>query len=261
MPEYRPVAIVTGASSGVGAACARQLAELGWNVLVNYLSNDGGAQETAVVCEAAGADVALVKGDVSQDATCRSIAGAAESRWGRVDALVNNAGTTKFCPPDDLEGLSAEDFARIYAVNVIGPYQMTRAVAPLLRGDGGGSVVNVASMAGITGVGSSTAYAASKGALITMTRSLARVLGPRIRVNAVCPGFIQGNWLRRALGEERYENVKRARETGAPLGMTMTADLVADGVLYFIARAEGVTGETLMMDGGHHLGSSPLSAR
>ena len=211
MSEHRPVAVVTGASSGVGAACARQLAGLGWNVLVNYLSNDGGAQETAGDCEKAGADVALVKGDVSQDATCRSIAGTAESRWGRVDALVNNAGTTKFCPPDDLEGLSAEDFSRIYAVNVIGPYRMTRAVAALLRGDGGGSVVNVASMAGITGVGSSTAYAASKGALITMTRSLARVLGASGPRKCRVPGLHSGELAEESPGR----GALREREEGA----------------------------------------------
>lgn len=259
MSESRRVAIVTGASSGVGAACARQLARAGWNVVINYLSNDAGAEETAHACERAGVEALAAKGDVSEDAVCRSVSEAARTRWGRVDALVNNAGTTKFCPPGDLDGLSAEDFMRIYAVNVIGPYQMTRAVAPLMRDAGGGGIVNVASMAGITGLGSSTAYAASKGALITMTLSLARVLGPDIRVNAVCPGFIKGDWLRRALGEERYESVKEAREAAAPLRMTMTADAVADGIFYFLTRAEGVTGETLMMDGGHHLYTTPLA--
>lgn len=259
MDESRRVAIITGASSGVGAACARQLARAGWNVVINYLSNDAGAGEVRRVCEGAGVDALVVKGDVSEDTTCRAVAEAAEARWGRIDALVNNAGTTKFCRAEDLDGLTADDFSRIYAVNVIGPYQVTRAVAPCLRRGGGGSVVNVASMAGVTGLGSSMAYAASKGALITMTRSLARVLGPEIRVNAVCPGFIQGDWLKRTLGEDLYERVKTAREQEAPLRMTMTADAVADGILYFIDRAEGVTGETLMMDGGHRLHTTPLT--
>ena len=119
------------------------------------------------------------------DEACVAMAQAANEKWGRIDALVNNAGTTKFVDHDRLDDLSAEDFQRIYSVNVVGAYQMTRAVSPLMHAqEEGGAVVNVASTAGITGIGSCVAYAASKGAMVTMTLSLARALGPKLRINA-----------------------------------------------------------------------------
>ncbi len=259
--QHTRVAIVTGSSSGVGAATVRRLAEEGWNVVINYRSNEEGAREVEEECRALGADALVVQADVSDDAACRRMVSEAEERWGRVDALVNNAGTTKFCAHDQLEGLDKDDFLHIYGVNVVGPYQMTRAAVPVMRRNDGGSVVNVASMAGVTGVGSSIAYAASKGALVTMTLSLARALGPDVRVNAVCPGFIQGEWLRSGLGDERYEAIKRSREEGAPLAMTVTPEIVARSILYLAADAGGITGETLMVDGGHHLGGAPLGRR
>lgn len=255
------VAIVTGSSSGVGAACARKLAELGSHVVINYVNNEQGAQATAQACGSLGVETLVVRADVADDAACRAMVAAAVAKWGRVDALINNAGTTKFCAHDDLEGLSAADFQRIYAVNTIGPFQMTRAVAPFMRRGGRGSIVNVASVAAVQGVGSSIAYAASKGALVTMTLSLARALGPHIRVNAVCPGFIQGDWLEAGMGKERYEQVKGALEASNPLKLTATADTVADAILYFVAHADIVTGETLILDGGAHLSGMPLARR
>ncbi len=253
------VAIVTGSSSGVGAACARRLAEQGANIIVNYASNRDGAEETRRACEALGVEARVVQADVSCDADCRRIVQAAEDAWGRVDALVNNAGRTVFCAMNDLEGLSAEDFQRIYAVNTIGAFQMSRAVAPLMKRGGRGSIVMVASIAGIVGVGSSIAYAASKGAMITLTRSLARVLGPQVRVNAVCPGFIQGDWLREGWGEDVYEANKAYLEATTPLARTATPDLVADTILQFVAGADLVTGETLLFDAGQHLSGVPVT--
>ena len=184
------VAIVTGSATGVGAEVARQLAERGCNVVINYTRSEAEAKEAEAACKALGVETLMVQADVSVDADCRRMAQAALDKWGRIDVLVNNAGTSKFVAHHDLEGLTAEDFQRIYAVNVIGPYQMTRAVAPAMQKQGSGSVVNVSSLAGVRGVGSSIAYAASKGALNNMTMSLARALGPEIRVNTVCPGFI-----------------------------------------------------------------------
>lgn len=255
------VAIVTGSSSGVGAASVRRFAQRGWSVVINYRSNEEGAREVEEECRSLGGDTVVVQADVSDDAACRRMVSEADERWGRVDALVNNAGTTTFCAHDDLEGLSKDDFLHIYGVNVVGPYQMTRAAVPVMRRTGGGSVVNVASVAGVTGVGSSIAYAASKGALVTMTLSLARALGPDVRVNAVCPGFIQGEWLRSGLGDERYEQIKKSREEGAPMGITVTPEIVAENILTFVVDAPGVTGETLMVDGGHHLSGAPLGRR
>jgi 3-oxoacyl-[acyl-carrier protein] reductase len=255
------VAIVTGSSSGVGAACARQLAERGCHVVINYSRNESGARATQAACDALGVETIVVKADVAEDADCRRMAAAAEAKWGRIDALVNNAGTTKFCPHTNLEGLSRQDFLDIYSVNTVGAYQMTRAVVPAMKRGGRGSIVNVASIAAIMGVGSSIAYAASKGALVTMTLSLARVLGPEVRVNAVCPGFIQGEWLRDGMGAEVYERTKRALEESTPLRLTTTPDTVAEAILYFVAGADVVTGETLILDGGMHLNTAPLGRR
>jgi 3-oxoacyl-[acyl-carrier protein] reductase len=255
------VAIVTGSSSGVGAATARQLAELGCHIVINYASNEQGARETQAACEAFGVETVVVQADVARDADCRRLAAAADDRWGRIDALVNNAGTTKFCAHDDLEGLSAEDFQRIYAVNTVGAYQMARAVTPAMRRGGRGSIVNVASIAGVMGVGSSIAYAASKGAMITLGLSLARVLGPEIRVNTVCPGFIQGDWLEQGMGADTYARTKAFLEQNTPLRTTATPDTVAEVIVYFLTGAAVVTGETLLLDGGHHLTQMPMARR
>ncbi len=255
------VAIVTGSSSGVGAACARQLAERGCHVVINYSGNEAGARATQSACEAFGVETLVIKANVAEDADCRRMAAAADAKWGRIDALVNNAGTTKFCRHDDLDGLDRQDFLDIYAVNTVGAYQMTRAVRGAMKRGGRGSIVNVASIAAIMGVGSSIAYAASKGALVTMTLSLARALGPEIRVNAVCPGFIQGDWLREGMGAEAYDRAKQYLEETTPLRLTTTPDTVAEAILYFVAGADVVTGETLILDGGGHLNTAPLMRR
>ena len=159
----KPVALVTGSSSGVGAACVEQLAKAGWDVVVNYSRSAEAAEAVAERCRAAGAEVLLQQAEVADDSGCRALVAAVEARFGRLDALVNNAGTTKFVAHSDLEGLTAEDFHHIYGVNTIGAFQMTRAAAALLRASGDGAVVNVASIAGVKGIGSSIAYAASNG--------------------------------------------------------------------------------------------------
>ena len=255
------VAIVTGSSSGVGAACARQLAERGCHLVINYANNAAGAQETRAACEAFGVETEVKRADVASDDDCRSLAETALERWGRIDALINNAGTTKFCDHSDLAGLDHQDFLDIYSVNTVGAYQMVRAVEGAMRKGGRGAIVNVASIAGIMGVGSSIAYAASKGALITMGLALARVLGPEIRLNTVCPGFIQGDWLEQGMGADRYARTKAHLEQTAPLRLTTTPDTIAEGVLQFVTGSDVVTGETLIMDGGQHLNQMPFARR
>jgi 3-oxoacyl-[acyl-carrier protein] reductase len=247
------VAIVTGASRGVGAATAKLLAEKGYRVVINYSKSEAEAREMEKDCQALGGETLLCRADVAVDEDCRRMVEETVARWGRIDVLVNNAGTTKFCAHDDLEGLIKEDFLRIYSVNLVGPYQMIRAVAPHMKHGGQGAIVNMASIAGLKGIGSSVAYSTSKAALINLTMALARVLGPKIRINAVCPGFIQGEWLQQGLGAERYEKAKTMLEETVPLRMTATAEMVARTVLYFIEEAVLVTGETLMLDGGYHL--------
>jgi len=255
------VAIVTGSSSGVGAACARQLAEKGCHVVINYAHNEGGARATQTACEEYGVETIVKKADIADDDQCRALAKAALDKWGRIDALINNAGTTKFNAHSNLEGLNKQDFLDIYAVNTVGAYQMTRAVAESMQTSGQGSVVNVSSIAGVMGVGSSIAYAASKGALITMTLSLARALGPEIRVNCICPGFIQGDWLEQGMGSDAYQVAKSNVEATSPLRVASTPDMIAEGILYFVCGADVVTGETIIMDGGMHLTQAGLHKR
>lgn len=255
------VAIVTGSATGVGAAAARLLASKGCNVVINYTRSETEARETEAACQQLGVETLLCKADVSQDADCRRMAAEAMARWGRIDALINNAGTTQFVNHANLEGLSADDFQRIYAVNVIGPFQMTRAVVPHMKAAGRGAIVNVSSIAGVMGVGSSIAYTASKGALNTMTLSLARVLGPEIRVNTICPGFIQGRWLRGGMGDAAYEAAVAAQERTTPLHRAGTPEDMAEAAVWFIEGATNITGEILIVDAGSHLAGAPLTAR
>ncbi len=252
------VAIVTGSSSGIGAAIARQFAARGCHVAINYSRNADGAKQTADACAALGGQTLIHKADVAEDADCRALVSATLERFGRLDILVNNAGTTKFCAHQQLDGLSKEDFLNIYSVNLVGAYQMTRAAEAALRRQPVAHIVNMASIAGITGVGSSIAYAASKGALVTMTLSLARVLGPQIRVNAVCPGFVAGEWLKKGLGEEVYELIRQQYADISPLKATATPESVAQTVLALVGGADWSTGETLIVDGGAHLHTAPL---
>ena len=190
----RKSVIITGAGSGIGAATAAVFAAAGYDVVVNYSRNKAGADEIVEQCRSLGANAVSVRGDIAEDADCRMIAAAAIEQFGRIDALVNNAGVTRRAPAGDLEASNAEDFDAIFRVNVAGTYQMIRAAAPHLRKAVLGSIVNVSSDSAFSGDGSSLAYAASKGAVNTMTRGLARSLAPAIRVNAVCPGFVDTTW-------------------------------------------------------------------
>lgn len=255
------VVIVTGSSSGVGAATALMCAEEGASLVVNYSRNQSGAEATAQKCRDAGGKAIVVQANVAEDADCRALAEAAVSEFGRIDALVNNAGTTKFCPMENLEGVSAEDFSHIFGVNLVGPFQMARACAPHLRKNPGSAIVNVSSIAGILGTGSSIPYAASKGALITMTLALARVLAPEVRVNAVCPGFIAGDWLQKGLGDDAYEKAKSGWESGTPLERVATNEDIAEAIFYLISGARNVTGETITLDSGYHLKKGGLVQR
>jgi len=254
--SQRKTAIVTGSATGVGAASALALARRGWDVLINYSRSEREARDTEAACRAAGADTVLVRGDVAQDADCRAITQAALQRWGRLDALVNNAGITTFAGAGQWDALDAEAFQRIYAVNVVGAFQMVRACAPALK-EAGGAIVNVSSIAGSLGIGSSVPYVASKGALNSMTLHLARALAPQVRVNAVCPGMITTRWFSDGVGQEAYERLKANYERGAPLGRASSAEDVADAVLWLIEGARTVTGETILLDSGVHLGAAP----
>lgn len=252
-------AIVTGSASGLGAATAEILARSGARLVINYSSSQKEAEATAELCRKAGAaEVLVAQGDVSKDDDCRRIVAAA-SGWGRLDILVNNAGTTKHVAHADLDGLSAEDFQRLYGVNTIGPFQMVRAARTLLEAGSKASgrasaVVNVSSVAGISGVGSSIAYAASKGALNTMTLSLSRALAPLIRVNTVCPGYIDTPWFTKGRGEAGAKQVRDSVVAKVPLKVASSAEDIAQLVCFLAMPASGnMTGEVVRMDAGMHL--------
>jgi 3-oxoacyl-[acyl-carrier protein] reductase len=246
--NMKPCAIVTGSATGVGAATALMLAKAGWNVVINYSKSKAEAEETTGFCREAGADTLLLQGDVSDDSVCRQLVAGAVDRWGRLDALINNAGTTRFCPLSELEGLTADDFLYLYRVNVLSAFQMARAAAPHLKKQKG-SIVNVSSISALNGMGSSIAYTCSKGAMVTLTLSLAHALAPEVRVNAICPGFIQGRWTRGFLGE-KYELVNENFARASTLQVTAKPEDIAEGIVYFVTGAKLSTGEIRTIDGG-----------
>jgi 3-oxoacyl-[acyl-carrier protein] reductase len=253
----RKVAIVTGAGTGVGAATALLLARRGYDLLINFSRSEREAHDSQAACREAGADTVLVRGSVADDADCRAIAEAAVARWGRIDALVNNAGITTFAGAAGWDGLDAPTFQRILGVNAVGTFQMVRACVPHLKASGAGAIVNVSSIAGSLGIGSSVPYIASKGAVNAMTLHLARVLAPEIRVNAVCPGLITTRWFVQGIGQEGYEKVKAGYEQSAPLGRPSTPEDVAEAVVWLVDGARTVTGELVLLDSGMHLGARP----
>ncbi len=258
------VVVVTGASTGLGRAIAVETAERGAAaVVINYASSQVEAEETARLVKALGAEGLVVQGDVAKDEDCAGIVGEA-ARFGRIDALFNNAGVTKFANNHaELDAVTGEDFLRLYAVNVVGAYQMIRAARALLEAaPAAGAVVNTASVAGVMGIGSSVPYAASKGALVTMTLSLARALAPKIRVNAVCPGFIDTPWFGRAMPADRLERMRQGVADSMPLKVASKAEDIAAAAVFLASPASRhITGEALMVDAGLHLGYAPLAMR
>jgi 3-oxoacyl-[acyl-carrier protein] reductase len=263
MPESRPdqgndmnkkVCVITGSSSGIGAASVILYAQRGWNVCINYSRDAQPAEAVASVCRGHGAQVLLQRADVADDAQCVDLAAKVGEHFGRCDVLVNNAGATKFVDLKDLHRLEAADFQHIYSVNVIGAFQMTRAFVPLLKAQPGAGVVNVSSIAALLGGGSSIAYIASKGALNALTLTLARVLGPEIRVNAVAPGMVDSPWLKNGLGAERFAAMLKNYQSTAALGALVTPEEVAETIYYLGAMASKTTGEVHVVDGGRRVG-------
>src|SRR4249920_4251072 len=229
----RKSAIVTGSATGVGAATALMLAQRGYDVLINYSKSEREARESEAACRAAGADTLLMQGDVAEDAACRALADAAVARWQRLDALVNNAGVTTFKGGGHWDAMDAQAFQHIMGVNVLGTFQMVRACAPHLQA-ARGAIVNVSSIAGALGIGSSVPYIASKGAVNSMTLHLARALAPEIRVNAVCPGLITTRWFGDGVGQEAYESLKQGYEQATPLARACTAEDVAEAIVWLV---------------------------
>ncbi|HET7876122.1 MAG TPA: glucose 1-dehydrogenase [Methylomirabilota bacterium] len=240
------VAIVTGGGTGIGRAIALALAREGASVAVNYSKSAEAAEAVAREAEKAGVRALAVRADVSRDADARALVDGVARHFGGLDLLVNNAGWTRRVPLRQLEELSDEIWERVMAVNVRGPFYCIRAAVPHMERRGGGAIVNITSVAAFTGEGSSMAYAASKAALGTLTKSLARALAPsRIRVNAVAPGLLAT----RFGGGFITDAALRKRAEMAPIGRNVTVEEAADAVLFFLSN-ESMTGSTTIVDGG-----------
>ncbi len=244
------VAVVTGSSSGVGRATAELLAELGAAVVVNYNRGAEAANEIVEGVTSRGGKAIAVQADVRSDADCRRLIQSAVDEFGALQILVNNAGMTHFIAHDDLEAVTDEVWDDIIGANLRGVFNCSRAAAPHMRAAGEGAIVNVSSVAGAGGGGSCIPYAASKAGVNVITKSLARVLGPEIRINTIAPGFIEGRWLRGGLGEATYEAGRQRLSETAPLRGVATPETCADAIVALIERNVFVTGHTVTVDGG-----------
>lgn len=246
----RKVVLVTGGGRGIGRSSVLAFARAGFDVAVNYSRSEAAAKEVATAAEELGARTMTVCADVADEPAVREMVAAVAERFGRLDALVNNAGATTDTPPSDLDALSMDDWDRIFAVNVRGTFQVSRACAPLLRQSGSASIINLASVVGIRPGPQPFPYAASKAAVVNLTRTLAGAFGPDLRVNAVAPGWMEGEWMHHALGE-RYEPLMARRARRTPLRRCVTADEVATSIVNLATSNPFVNGETLVIDGGY----------
>jgi 3-oxoacyl-[acyl-carrier protein] reductase len=234
------------------------LAGKGYNVLVNYNRSADLAQQVVQDCLNLGVQAMSVQGDVSDDAVCINLADQAMAQWGRIDVLVNSAGATLFVPMSQLDDVQAVDFQKIFGINAIGPFQMSRAVAKHMGSQG--AIVNVSSVAGQLGMGSSFPYVLSKAALNALTVGMARTLAPKIRVNAVLPGMIRGRWMKEGLGDEAYERVKHQFADSSLLGEVATPEHIASSVCWLLDKDCLMTGQLMVVDGGFTLGRPPSAA-
>ncbi|HMH17227.1 MAG TPA: SDR family oxidoreductase [Burkholderiales bacterium] len=246
--ETRRAALVTGAASGIGRAAVLALARAGYDVAINYSRSDAAAKAVADEAKKCGVKALLLRCDVADEAGVRAMLKAVEDQFGRLDVLINNAGTTAAWKPKDLESLSLEDWDRVFAVNVRGLFQVTRAAVPLLRASKG-CVVNTASIVGLRPGPQPLPYAASKAAVVNLTKTLAYNLGPDVRVNAVAPGWMEGDWMQRML-KDKYEDLMGKRAKATPLKRCVTAEDVAETMMSLVQSNRFVTGEVIVIDGG-----------
>ena len=248
MPS-RKAALVTGGATGIGRSAVLALARAGFDVALNYSSSEAAARETAAEAGKLGARTLVVRCDVADEAGVRAMLRSVEKEFQKLDVLINNAGTTASWKPKDLESLSLEEWDRVFAVNVRGLFQVTRAALPLLRKGENPSIVNTASIVGLRPGPQPLPYAASKAAVVNLTRTLAWNLGPEIRVNAVAPGWMEGEWMKRML-KDKYQDLMGKRAKATPLRRVVTADDVAETMMSLIQSNRFVTGEVIVVDGG-----------
>ena len=249
------VALVTGASRGIGAAIALELAKQGLQVVGTATTDDGAARISAALAAYSGCRGANL--NVNDAGAGEALIDDIVKSQGGLHVLVNNAGTTLFVPMSQLDDVQAADFQNIFGTNAIGPFQMCRAVAKHMGPQG--AIVNVSSVAAQLGVGSSFPYVLSKAALNSLTVGMARVLAPKIRVNAVLPGMIQGRWMKEGLGDEAYEKAKQQFANSSLLGEVATPEHVASSVCWLLDKDCLMTGQLIVVDGGFTL-ARPSSA-
>lgn len=242
------VVVVTGASTGLGRAIACGAAASGARaVIINFASSQSEAEKTAGQVQQAGAEAVLVQANVAEDEDCRRIVAAAEP-YGRINALFNNAGVSR---DGTTETFTADDFLFDYQVNVVGSFQMARAARALLEASAQGAIVNTSSVAGLSGTGSSPSYTSSKGGLIAMGQWLALQFAPAIRVNNICPGFIDTEWFDKHPLAGGVDRIRDAIRSSSPLQRVATAEDVAEAALFLGSpAARHITGETLKVTGG-----------
>lgn len=246
----RPAALVTGGARGIGRSAALELARHGFDVAINYSKSADAAEAVAGEAAALGARAFTVQADVSDGAQVTAMVARVKAELGRLDALVNNAGITIRTRPADLEGLDMADWDRVLAVNVRGMFQVARACVPLLNEAPSAAIVNTASIVGLRPGPQPFPYAVSKAAVVSLTRTLAGALGPRIRVNAVAPGWMVGEWMEDQLGEN-YERLMERRASLTPLKRNVTPDDVAITIVNLIVSNPMVNGEVVVIDGGY----------
>ena len=247
-PSTKRAALVTGAASGIGRAAALALARAGYHVAINYSKSEKEAKAVAEEAGRSGARTLLCRCDVADEAGVRAMLTTVGDEFGRLDVLINNAGTTAAWKPKDLESISLEDWDRVFAVNVRGLFQVTRAAVPRLRVSKG-CIVNTASIVGLRPGPQPLPYAASKAAVINLTKTLAYNLGPEIRVNAVAPGWMEGDWMQRML-KDKYEELMGRRAKLTPLRRCVTAEDVVETMMSLVQSNRFVTGEVIVIDGG-----------
>jgi 3-oxoacyl-[acyl-carrier protein] reductase len=239
-------ALVTGGGTGIGRAVSLELAERGVKVAVNYSRSEADARETVELIIAQGGQAIAVQGDVSADAEVRAMVEQVVQSYGSVDLLVNNAGITKHIPMDDLEAATSEVWDELYGVNVKGMFFCARAVAPYMKQNGQGAIVNLGSIAGHTGAGSSLPYAVSKAAVHGLTRSLARALAPDIRVNCVAPGAVATRWW-----AGREEQMHKLAPNLLLQGIASPEDIARS--ICSALEQEAMTGQIITIDSGQTL--------
>jgi 3-oxoacyl-[acyl-carrier protein] reductase len=251
MSTPRKVALVTGAATGIGRAIAQALAQAGYDLAINYSRSENEARVTEGLIRQAGGACAVIRADVSDEAQVSHLVRSVEEVYGgRLDLLVNNAGTTIDTPPHKFDTIDVADFDRVFNVNVRGTFLVTKHAARLLRAMPQADIINTASIVGLRPGAQPLPYSASKAAIISMTRTFAAALGPTVRVNAIAPGWMDGDWMVRALGD-KYDTLMERRAKATPLKRCATAEDVAETVVALATSMRFVDGQVIVIDGGY----------